>query len=175
MKIRITLVFVMFTSIAFGQFSQRFGGTAFGVISSDFNTTSGFGITYFPKISFNSLSVGMPVSLALSSLSGSGNTSGVILSYHIPVVADLNFGLGSTADEYDDRGIGGYIGGGFGFFSTQYTSTSGNGNLAAFGPIARTGIRFLVKEKPFDIGFMYSINLGKPAATIIGFSLFTKL
>jgi hypothetical protein len=117
----------------------------------------------------------MPVSLALSALSGSGNSSGIALTYHIPVVADLNFGLGSTPDENDDRGIGGYIGGGFGFYSTQYTSSIGNGSLAALGPIARTGIRFLIKENPFDIGFMYSINLGSPKASIIGISLFTKL
>ena len=174
-KFSIALLFVMITGFSFGQFSHRFGGTYFGVYSSEFSSTSGLGFTYFPKISFNSLSLGMPVSLALSALSGSGNSSGLALTYHIPVVADLNFGLGSTPDENDDRGIGGYIGGGFGFYSTQYTSSIGNGSLTAFGPIARTGIRFLIKENPFDIGFMYSINLGSPKASIIGISLFTKL
>ncbi len=107
---------------------------------------SKYELTYFPKVNFetggnSSLSVGIPLSLGIGSASDANKENkGVYFSYDLPLIADLNIGMGST--EENEKQFGYFIGVGFGYSHVSLSLISGSEKISSYGPIIHGGFRF---------------------------------
>ncbi len=132
--------------------------TETSVISSDYQLRLlQFGIVYYPRIDViqwkqGSISVGAP---AFVGISGSGKyrstdfdgtktttvegVRGISFAFDVPVVADLNIGLRSAAQEKGRFGF--YAGAGYGYSYTKIHTSLGKRNFDGFDPVLRGGIR----------------------------------
>lgn len=102
-------------------------------------------LTYFPRVNFelgtnSSFSAGLPLSF------GGGmakdvvyDKAGFYFSYDIPILADINFGLGAT--EESERSFGYFLGGGFGYNHIGFSLIEGLDKINSYGPIAHGGFR----------------------------------
>ncbi|MDI9363842.1 MAG: hypothetical protein QM541_02740 [Flavobacterium sp.] len=153
------------------QFSHAGGATLFLVSADNTDATSAYGVSYFPRYSFGAISVGVPISAAItgSTNSRTGASAGSSFTYQLPLVVDYNFGLGASDDE--ESKFGGYAGLGYSLFSTSYVGVYTTGTLKANGPMARAGIRFLVKEHTLSLGASFLKGGGDLKANVIGVSL----
>lgn len=167
---------LIFTAIAvclFGatkaQFSKNVGATVFIAKEDGGQSTTAWGVTFFPRYSFGALSVGAPISLGISGSTNSrvGASEGSSLTLHLPLVVDYNFGLGADPED-ESTNFGFYAGAGYGLFSTSYVGVFSSGTLKANGPMARAGIRALIKEKVITLGATYIMGGAPEKATVIG-------
>ena len=158
------------------QFSQGVGVTLFSVKAAGGDAAMPYGITYFPRYSFGAISVGVPLTIGMSGSYNSreGASSGSSFTYQLPLVVDYNFGLGSDP-ESDKDNFGFYGGLGYGLFSTSYVGTYSYGTLKANGPMARAGVRFLIKEKVISVGASYLRSVDDNKANVIGISALLQL
>ena len=170
------ILILLFNFIAKAQFSHQVGASMFFATPKGYKSTSAWGITYYPKISFDNVSIGAPLSLGFSGSadSRSGVTSGSSLTYMLPISVDYNFGLGSVEDDNSNGGFGGYLGVGYGIFSTSYVGDLYVTSIKTSGPLGRAGIRFLIKDHIFDLGASYMQGVSTTNASVIGVSLLYK-
>jgi len=170
-KMFFTLALIAGFVVSKAQFSHSAGASLFYVTSKTGDATVPYGITYFPRYSFGAFSVGVPVTLGLSGSFNSrdGVSEGASFTYHVPLVVDYNFGLGSTED--NESGFGGFIGAGYGLFSTSFVSDYSSGTLKANGPLARAGVRFPISERIFTVAFNFQKGGGEEKANVFGVSL----
>ena len=178
MKKNFLLLFLagsLFTAKA--QFSHSVGASLFLVSANQGISATSWGITYYPRYTVSSsFSVGVPLSLGLAGSYNSqdGASSGSSITVQLPIVADYNYGLGSS-EKSDDSKFGFYVGAGLGYFSTTYTDDLGGGSVTATGPYAHSGIRFNIKDHAYDFGASYHAGLSGDKASIIGIRLLYAL
>ena len=105
-------------------------------------------VTYFPRLNFelgynSSFSIGAPISIGIGAASDiNKENSGVYFSYSLPVMADLNLGLGAV--EETEKRFGYFLGGGFGYGYVNLELTSGSSKISSYGPLAHGGVRFKI-------------------------------
>ncbi len=164
------ILFSFSANLLSAQFSHGIGASYFIAKDKAGENGGGPAVTYFPKYSIGSLSVGVPISLGItgSANSRTGASEGSSLTLQLPIVVDYNIGLGANPDEESESGFGFYVGAGFGVFSTSYVGAFTSGTLKATGPLARAGARFNVKEKLIDLGASYHLGLDDNKVGAIG-------
>lgn len=170
-KIFVVAMICIAVSTAKAQFSSSVGASLFLVSGENTGSSTPYGVTYSPRYSFGSLSVGVPITIGMSGSynSRSGVSEGSSFTYQLPLVVDYNFGLGAADDE--DSPFGGYAGIGYSLFSTSYVGTFSSGTLPANGPMLQAGVRFLIKEKIISLGGSYLKGGGDFKANVIGIRL----
>lgn len=176
-KIIFPVVLFFAVSTSFCQSFMQGAGVAIFVGASkggDFSFSEG--LTYSPRFNFVeseslSLSVGIPISLAISAttdLTNSGEASiGVMVN--APVIVNLNMGRGSTRE--NTRRFGYFVGAGLGFHHGDYIkedfySGSTSGSVNAFGPAANAGVRIGVGKKHRNVEVRLSYMKGLDASKI---------
>jgi hypothetical protein len=122
--------------------------------------------------------VGFPLILILLWLSYEGDTSpdfltssgsdstqkgtSVCFFTSIPLLLHYNWGLGSN--NYSNKRVGYYVGGGMSFTMTGYTNSAGHEHSTSFfGWVANVGVRF---ARNADLGFSATIPLSNPVGPI---------
>lgn len=147
-----------------GAFSQEFmhslGGKYFFYANSDgfYSTT----ILYSPRVNVSSsenssISVGTHLGLGFSFYSGPYGSSSSFV-FDIPLVAEYNFGFGSSSE--NSSGFGGYVGAGYGIHRVSLSVDGSSGAATIHGPSFTGGVRFDIPGiGPFDIGASYMLDL----------------
>lgn len=81
----------------------------------------------------------------------------------LPIVADINGGMGATNN--DDDGFGYFVGAG-----VEYSLLVGTEGI--FGPVGNAGIRVNLFEKPLEgrVGYMFDITGSETGQLTIGFA-----
>ena len=130
--------------------------------------------TYFPRLNLtenenSSFSIGMPLSAGIGTVS---NSDGVVFGIDAPLVGDYNFGCNATPET--EKNVGGFIGAGFGYTYTNYSSYFGSDNVTSYGPVIHTGIRFVVSQKfsqALVFGVFYKFGLESEKYKTFGFNV----
>lgn len=163
--------FGLSVSVADVNGTRRVSSTS-ATIDADYSVrVKQFGIVYAIRKDFirwrgGSISIGSPLMLGFSSTNryrsidfdGTKRDTitgikGTQLAFEIPVVADLNIGLHSAADE-SRRSLGLYIGVGYQYSYTKIRTSVGKVPYDKFDPVFRAGIRMgAVWETRWSIGF----------------------
>ena len=120
--------------------------------------------SYFPRYNLtesenSSVSLGVPLGAGIGILNNGGITSGIAWGFDLPVALDYNIGCKSTPENEDN--FGGYVGAGFGYMYTGWSTADEKSHAATYGPIARTGIRFNSGQGRWHttVGFFYKLGL----------------
>lgn len=108
-------------------------------------TVSFTNFTYMPRLIFgekesSSFSLGFPVSAGVGFGSDAFGESHIYYGGELPLVFDFNKGRKSSPDNEDN--FGWYIGTGFSYTLTNWTTGSSTDKLNSYGPLARFGVRF---------------------------------
>jgi len=108
-------------------------------------TVSFTNFTYMPRLIFgakesSSLSLGFPISAGVGFGSDVFGESHIYYGGELPLVIDFNKGRKSSPDNEDN--FGWYIGTGFSYTLTNWTTGSSTDKLNSYGPLARFGVRF---------------------------------
>lgn len=174
-KSSVLMLLLLIGMTAKAQFSHQGGASIFFATPKGDEATSAYGLTYYPRFSFSNISVGAPISIGVSGSSNSrSGVSDASLTYMLPLAVDYNFGMGSQEEEDADGGLGGYLGAGYGLFSTSYVGALYSSSISTSGPLARAGIRFMISERIFDIGATYMQGISSSKASVIGISVLYK-
>lgn len=131
-----------------------------------------FGIVYGARVnilawSFGSVSIGSPIMLGFSTTSNYRSVDfngtkrdtivglrGTRLAFELPLLADLNIGLYSAAEDLRKKKFGIYVGAGYVYSYTKLRTSVGNVIFDGFDPCVRAGIRMGESwERRFSIGF----------------------
>lgn len=162
-KLTAVICLLMASSFLYAQgpeFMHSLGGKYFFYGNTD--GVTGAGILYSPRINFSSegnstLSVGTRLGLGFSLQSGAGGSSSSLV-LDLPVLAEYNFGFGSTKEA--DGSFGGYIGAGYGLHRASYATNYVSGSATVHGPVFGGGIRALIGSiGAFELGASYSLDL----------------
>lgn len=180
-KIILLLILIFTAGITYSQTLMHGVGAGLMWSRHPVESISG-GIVYSLKIIFlqtnrSSVSVGLPIYLAATPISYRDNESEFVT--HIPVMANYNFGRGSSLTNHTKMGF--FVGGGFAYHhgtieNTTKVSSNYKNNIEtidAFGPAANAGIRIGTgrhTKKNIEVSFFYfkAINAHKPQMFGIG-------
>ncbi|RPD41658.1 hypothetical protein [Chitinophaga barathri] len=198
MKKLLLLAAVFLTSAS--AFSQSFTHGVGVVITvdkiRDLEARPGYGFTYSPRFNFaetenTSVSVGIPISLVVAASASYSAYSfndeiyldddmSVGINFNAPVMANFNFGAGSSRE--NDSRLGGFVGAGFGLnwsANSDISSLDGEGNRVerttggtTFGPAANAGMRIGVgrRGKNIEIKLSYFKGLDDNELNLFGLS-----
>lgn len=150
---------------------------------------TGFGVTYAPRVNFVqtealSVSVGIPVSIGFTgskshgtfSVVGSSDTYILHFMLNAPAMINLNIGAGSTKE--NNKRLGFFVGGGFGYHYGGYSqeneysdnilfTTYTKKYSSSYGPAGNIGLRFAVgshqKNIEARLSYMKAISESKTA------------
>lgn len=108
-------------------------------------TVSFTNLTYMPRFIFgekesSSFSLGFPVSAGVGFGSDVFGDSHIYYGGELPLVFDFNKGRKSSPDNEDS--FGWYIGTGFSYTFTNWTTGGSTDRLNSYGPVVRFGVRF---------------------------------
>ncbi|HNR18026.1 MAG TPA: hypothetical protein PKG90_15265 [Chitinophagaceae bacterium] len=108
-------------------------------------TVSFTNFTYMPRLIFgekesSSFSLGFPVSAGVGFGSDVFGESHIYYGGELPLVFDFNKGRKSSPDNEDN--FGWYIGTGFSYTLTNWTTGGSTDKLNSYGPLLRFGVRF---------------------------------
>jgi hypothetical protein len=149
---------------------------------------AGQGTFIYPRYVFNqkeksSLSVGIPLTLALSGGFNSVAGSNLTFALDLPVTVDYNIGLGGTdADkEKDPKTFGAFIGAGFGYTTSnaQYSYQDSlyiikYAKAKTFGPMIHAGVKAFVANRNYMLRVAYKMGFEKLKFNTVFVSLGTE-
>lgn len=129
-------------------------------------------IMYSPRLNLlnlndaASLSVGTHLGVWLAFNSREGGAA----AFDLPIVAEINFGTGSTPDA--DASFGGFAGLGLGFNTMGSNAAFGAVTNNAFGPVVNGGVRLFLGEMPVGARVSYLLNVKEGGASVLGLGAF---
>jgi hypothetical protein len=164
-KITLFAILISFSLLLNAQtsFSHSIGGGIVGV-GPNFTVPT---LMYSPRLNIKSIgenstiSVGTHFGLGFnleSSNSRTGGSSGnSFININLPVLAEYNFGRGSSPDNED--GFGFFIGAGGGL---NYAAVSG-GAASSYGPMGNAGVKFQIANYDLGLrgGYMLDLSSNK--------------
>ncbi len=163
------LLFCLISSISLSGISQSFlngiGLIGFRQTAANAPSFNAFGFIYNPRFNFlemdnSSLSVGIPMSVALSGSATystsyyNNNSNNLSAMVNLPLIVNYNFGAGAT--RMPGQRIGFFIGAGAAYHvsTNEYVDDQGydySNDVSAFGPTANAGVRFGVGRRSKNI------------------------
>ena len=156
------------------EFMHSLGGKYFFYGNSD--GFSSAGILYSPRLNLTStgnsaISVGTHLGLGFSLHAGAGGSASSLV-LDIPLVAEYNFGYGSSRES--ESGFGGFLGAGYGIHRVSLNVEGEGGAATIHGPVFTGGIRFNIPAVgPLELSGSYMLDLKNKDAksNILGISV----
>jgi len=145
-------------------------------------TVSFTNFTYMPRLIFgekesSSFSLGFPISAGVGFGSDVFGDTHVYYGGELPLVFDFNKGRKSSPDNEDS--FGWYIGTGFSYTLTNWTTGSSTDKLNSYGPLVRFGVRFgggsNRPERATTVGLSFKPGLEKTKFKTIGIAVLMEL
>ena len=145
-------------------------------------TVSFTNFTYMPRLIFgekesSSFSLGFPVSAGVGFGSDVFGESHIYYGGELPLVFDFNKGRKSSPDNEDN--FGWYIGTGFSYTLTNWTTGGSTDKLNSYGPLLRFGVRFgggsNHPERATTVGLSFKPGLEEAKFKTIGIVVLMEL
>jgi hypothetical protein len=182
----------MTASVSNAQFSKSFGvgliaGKSTKYVASDGSNPQ---IAIYTGSAFlryhlgSGLTVGAPVAVGFQGSVNSQSGGSFTIGLDLPLTLDYNFGLGSTPDDEEEQGFGGFIGGGFSYTYSSYSSqfyipdvvnSTEQVKGSSYGPLANAGLRASIAGKPYTLRLFYKMGLEKAKFKIFGGGIYIGL